>query len=221
MTELKKPIKRSAGRKPTINGEDIIQAALRLTGPNRSISSLSLREITREAGIAPNSFYRHFESPEHLAITIIELAGSTLRDLVGQARFRSQEQNQGIVRSSVETFIDQIYVDQHYLPILLREGVVGSDKFQHAVREQLSFFQQELTEDLIKFAEKQISNVDALHPALIAKGITRLVFAMGADALEMPKEQHPELVNEMVVMIKMLITGAYRLNKRPNLPNGH
>ncbi len=217
MTDAVKPQKRAAGRKATISRDDIIQAALRLAGPHRSISSLSLREITREAGIAPNSFYRHFESPENLAIAIIELAGSTLRDLVGQARFRAREQNQGIVRSSVETFIEQLYVDKHYLPILIREGVVGSDKFQGAVRQQLSFFQQELTEDLIKFAEIRTDEVESIYPTLIAKGITRLVFAMGADALELPKEDHTALIDEMVIMIKMLITGAYELNKRPNL----
>jgi AcrR family transcriptional regulator len=81
--------KRTVGRKATISQDQLIAAALRLVGPHRSISSLSLREITREAGIAPNSFYRHFKSTEELAICVIELAGSTLRKVIGQARFRA------------------------------------------------------------------------------------------------------------------------------------
>ena len=40
----------------------IIDAAFRLLGQERSYSSLSLREVAREAGIAANSFYRHFET---------------------------------------------------------------------------------------------------------------------------------------------------------------
>ncbi len=209
------PPKRTVGRKATISREDIMDATLRLVGPHRSISTLSLREITREAGIAPNSFYRHFKSTEELAICIIELAGSTLRTVVGEARFVTQELNQGVVRKSVETFIEQLYADGHYLPILLREGVVGSDQYKEAVRQQLNFFEQELTEDLIAFGERH--PVPPLKPELIARAITRLVFAMGADALEMPKEQHPQLIEELVIMIKMLIAGAYQLNQYPQL----
>jgi|TARA_B110000503_G_scaffold143460_1_gene245057 AcrR family transcriptional regulator len=207
--------KRTVGRKATISQDQLIAAALRLVGPHRSISSLSLREITREAGIAPNSFYRHFKSTEELAICVIELAGSTLRKVIGQARFRAQERNKGIVRMSVETFIEQLYADGPYLAILLREGVIGSDRFKHAVRQQLSFFEQELTEDLIAIAAR--SALSPVAPALIARAITRLVFAMGADALEMTKDEHPLLIDQMVIMIKMLVTGAYQLEKHPQL----
>jgi hypothetical protein len=43
------------------------------------------------------------------------------------------------------------------------------------------------------------------------------VFAMGADALEMTKDEHPLLIDQMVIMIKMLVTGAYQLEKHPQL----
>lgn len=202
-------IKRGAGRKATISKEDIINAALRLVGPNRSISSLSLREITREAGIAPNSFYRHFPSTEELAINAIELAGSTLRTLIGEARFKAQELNKGIVRMSVETFMEQLYADGQYLPILLREGIVGSDRFKAAVRQQLTYFEQELTEDLRAIAEKSASAPP--RPDLIAKAITRLVFSIGTDALDRPKSDHPQMIHELTIIIKMLVTGAHQL----------
>lgn len=205
-----KPTKRPVGRKATISQEDIIAAALRLAGPNRSISALSLREITREAGIAPNSFYRHFRDTEELAVSVIELAGRTLRKVIGQARVRAQELNKGIVRMSVETFIEQLHSDGNYLPTLLREGVVGSDRFKDAVREQLDFFEQELTEDLVAFASKSKLKPD--NPDLIARAITRLVFAMGAEALDKPRDEHPAMIDDMVIMIKMMITGAYALN---------
>ena len=52
---------RSVGRKATITKDELFQAALNLIGPEKSIASLSLREVAREAGIAPNSFYRHFK----------------------------------------------------------------------------------------------------------------------------------------------------------------
>ncbi|EAR09552.1 TetR family transcriptional regulator [Reinekea blandensis] len=204
--------KRPVGRKATISQDDIIAAALRLAGPHRSISALSLREITREAGIAPNSFYRHFRDTEELAVSVIDLAGRTLRNVIGQARGKARERNKGIVRMSVETFIDQLHSDGNYLPTLLREGVVGSDRFKDAVRQQLDFFEQELTEDLIAFA--QLRQLTPDHPDLIARAITRLVFAMGAEALDKPRHEHPAMIDDMVIMIKMLITGAYALNSQ-------
>ncbi len=212
MSETNNSTSKTLGRKATISQKDIIEAALRLLGPNRSISTLSLREITREAGIAPNSFYRHFKSTEELAVHIIEMAGSTLRKVIGQARFKAQELNKGIVRMSVETFIEQLYADGNYLPILLREGVVGSDQFKNKVREQLMFFEQELTDDLVVFAAR--NGLSPKEPQLIARAITRLVFTMGADAMEMPREKHPEMIEDIVIMIKMLIAGAHTLSKQ-------
>lgn len=207
--------KRTAGRKATITKDDIINAAMRLVGPNRSVSSLSLREITREAGIAPNSFYRHFENTEALAISAIELAGTTLRTLIKEARFKTSEMNKGIVRMSVETFIHQLYADGQYLPLLLREGIVGSDRFKKAVREQLAYFEQELADDLQAIALK--TDKMPHRPDLVATSITRLVFSMGADALDTPTDQHQELIDNMVTTIKMIITGAYMIKQNKNL----
>ncbi|MBU2862227.1 HTH-type transcriptional repressor FabR [Reinekea forsetii] len=207
--------KRTAGRKATITRDDIIAAAMRLVGPNRSVSSLSLREITREAGIAPNSFYRHFDNTEALAISAIELAGSTLRTLIKEARFRTSEMNKGIVRMSVETFIHQLYADGQYLPLLLREGIVGSDRFKKAVRKQLAYFEQELADDLQAIALK--TGKVPHRPDLVATAITRLVFSMGADALDTSVEHHQTLIDDMVTTIKIIITGAHVIEHNKEL----
>ena len=63
----------------TVTREDLIIAALALIGPHRSLSTLSLREVAREAGIAPNSFYRQFRDMDELSIALIDLAGRSLR----------------------------------------------------------------------------------------------------------------------------------------------
>ncbi|MFH4043744.1 TetR family transcriptional regulator, partial [Acinetobacter baumannii] len=83
--------------------EELFQAALNLIGPQKSIASLSLREVAREAGIAPNSFYRHFKDIDELAISLIDRAGIVLRKIIRQARLRASFQD-SIIRSSVEIF---------------------------------------------------------------------------------------------------------------------
>jgi AcrR family transcriptional regulator len=50
--------------------DELLRAALRL-GAAHGFASLGLREVAREALIAPTSFYRHFEDMEALGLTIV------------------------------------------------------------------------------------------------------------------------------------------------------
>ena len=203
-----------SGRKPMITREDVITAALTLLGPQRSVSSLSLREVAREAGIAPNSFYRQFRDMDELSVAIIELAGTSLRAIIGEARHRAQTQH-SVVRGSVDAFMQQLRSNDPLLHILLREGTVGSAAFSQAVDRQLNFFEEELRLDLIRLAE--IDRTGLFEPALTAKAITRLVFSMGATAMDLPEDQLPAFSADLAVMVRMIITGTQTLAARPEL----
>ena len=199
------------GRRAVISRDDLIQAALKLVGPNRSVSTLSLREVAREAGIAPNSFYRHFRDIDELAIALIDLAGSSLRRIIGEARHRAYREN-SVTRTSVEIFMKQLTADEGYLSLLLREGPVGSTAFKQAVENQLHYFEEELQADLIRLAAL---HGHTLHqPALASKAITRLVFSMGAAAMDMPKEQHPAIMDQTAEMVRMILVGAETMGDR-------
>ena len=193
------------GRKANISRGDLLDAALRLIGPHRSVSSLSLREVAREAGIAPNSFYRQFRDIDELAVALIDLAGQSLRKIVGAARHRATSQR-GVVRSSVEAFMEQVRADDKLLHVLLREGTVGSDAFKHAVDRELSFFEDELRADLVRLAARQ--KITLAEPALAAKAITRLAFAMGATAMDLPADRDAELIDQLTKMVQMIIVGS-------------
>jgi AcrR family transcriptional regulator len=196
------------GRKPVISREDIIAAALKLLGPSRSVSTLSLREVAREAGIAPNSFYRHFRDLDELAVALIDLAGQSLRQIIGEARQRATSE-QSVVQGCTDAFMNQLRADDRLLHILLREGTVGSDAFKHAVERQLNFFEDELRLDLIRLA--RLKKTGLYEPALTAKAITRLVFSMGATALDLPEDKYPELNEQIVLMVRMIIVGTQTL----------
>ncbi|MCX7240344.1 MAG: HTH-type transcriptional repressor FabR [Burkholderiales bacterium] len=211
-TDSSQPASASPGRKPVISRDNVIAAALKLLGPQRSVSSLSLREVAREAGIAPNSFYRQFRDMDELAVALIDRAGSSLREIIGEARQRART-NRSVVRGSVEAFMRQLGSDDQLLHILLREGTVGSDAFKEAVDRQLNFFEEELKLDLIRLAAANKSGL--YEPALTAKAITRLVFAMGASAMNLPPEKLPELSEQMIVMVRMILTGTRALAHNP------
>jgi len=196
-------------RKASISREDLLAAALKLIGPHRSLSSLSLREVAREAGIAPNSFYRQFRDMDELAVALIDLAGRSLRTIIGQSRERATSTERSVIRVSVETFMEQLRADDKLLHVLLREGAVGSDAFKQAVDRELSYFEEELQVDLVRLAA---ADGAVLHePALVAKAITRLVFAMGATAMDLPPERDRELIEQISHMLRMIIVGARQL----------
>ncbi|HEX5362578.1 MAG TPA: HTH-type transcriptional repressor FabR [Fluviicoccus sp.] len=199
------------GRRAVISREDLIQAAMKLVGPNRSVSTLSLREVAREAGIAPNSFYRHFRDTDELAIALIDLAGSSLRQIIGEVRRRANRES-SVTRLSVEVFMEQLTADEGFLSLLLREGPVGSAAFKEVVERQLHYFEEELTDDLVRLSALHGSSL--FEPRLAAKAITRLVFAMGATALDIPRERHSEVIDQTATMVRMILVGAETMVQR-------
>ena len=201
---------RTVGRKATITKQELFQAALNLIGPQKSIASLSLREVAREAGIAPNSFYRHFKDIDELAIELIDRAGVVLRQILHEARLKASKQN-SIIRSSVEVFIEQLDTDEGNLSLLLREGYTGSIPYKLAVERQLNYFQQELQDDLIRL--ERLNNSKLAHPDIAAKAITQLVFNMGAKVIDMPTAERKETAEQTMIMIRMILEGARHLDE--------
>lgn len=206
MTEISAPY--DAGRKQQINREDLLEAALRLLGPHRSVSTLGLREVAREANIAPMSFYRHFRDIDELAVALIEMSGESLRKVVEQARV-SVATGHAIVRGSVTAFMQQLRSEDGLLQVLLREGTVGSDNFKHAVDKQLEFFEEELRVEIVRLTEN--ANQPLYEPDLVAKAITRLIFALGAQALDRPREDDVEVSRQMEAMIRMILIGSRQM----------
>lgn len=200
-----KKTKTALGRKAVISRDDIIAAALALLGPNRSISTLSLREIARSADIAPNSFYRHFKDMEELNLALIEMAGRSLHKMVGEARHRASA-SRSIVRSSIEAFMEMLNAEQKLLHILLREGTIGSESHKKAVEKELNLFEDELCMDLIRLLKANGHQIK--YPDLVAKAITRLVFTIGVDILDTPKNEQGPVGEELIKMIRMILIGG-------------
>ncbi len=202
---LQNRLTKSAGRKAVISREDVIHAAFSLVGPNRSVSSLSLREIARSAHIAPNSFYRHFKDMDELTLAMIALAGRSLNQLLGEAR-RRVSKDKSVVVTSIEAFMDMLESEERLLHLLLREGSVGSDRYRNAVEQFLTHFEDELCLDLIRLMKA--SNQQIMYPHLVSKAITRLVFAQGGYILDRPKKEHPMIKEDLIKMVRMILIGG-------------
>ena len=147
------------------------------------------------------------EAPLQAAIdeALIERSGESLRLIIGAARRRVNERR-SVIRMSTETFFAQLQAEDPGLKILLREGKVGPDLLREAVERQLRFFEQELQDELVRLAA---AHGAAVHePASAARAITRLVFTMGALALDRGVEDYPDLIRQTTEMVRMIVTGS-------------
>ena len=158
--------------------QSIIDAAFQLLNENRTLSAISLREVAREAGIAPTSFYRHFKDMDELGLTLVDEAGLALRQLMRQARRRIASGG-GVIDTSVDTFMEFITASSNVFRLLLREHTGTSAAYRLAVSREIQHFTDELSDYIIE----QLKTPHDIA-VLQAEAMVRLVFSAGADALE-------------------------------------
>ena len=127
----------------------IVAAALRLVD-DRSFSALSLREVTREVGIVPAAFYRHFESMEALGLALIDESFRALRDMLRQARVGQLDPNR-VIESSVEILVAGVDQQREHWRFIGRERSSGMTVLRYAIRTEIRLITSELATDLARF----------------------------------------------------------------------
>jgi AcrR family transcriptional regulator len=127
----------------------IIAAALKLV-QDRSFSSLSLREVTREVGIVPAAFYRHFESMEALGLVLIDESFRHLRDTLRGARSGKLDPKR-VIESSVEILIASVDERREHWRLIGRERSGGLSVLRYAIRTEIRLIVSELATDLARF----------------------------------------------------------------------
>jgi AcrR family transcriptional regulator len=182
--------------------QNIIHAAFSLLDENRSLSAISLREVAREAGIAPTSFYRHFKDIDELGLTLVDEAGLALRQLMRQARRRIASGG-GVINTSVDTFMEFIAANKNVFRLLLREHTGTSSAYRLAVFREIQHFVDELTDYII---ERQ--NVEFKLAQLQADAMVRLVFSAGAEALEADTELRLQIGDKVKTQLRYVQLGA-------------
>ena len=182
--------------------QNIIHAAFSLLDENRSLSAISLREVAREAGIAPTSFYRHFKDMDELGLTLVDEAGLALRQLMRQARRRIASGG-GVINTSVETFMEFIAANKNVFRLLLREHTGTSSAYRLAVFREIQHFVEELTDYII---ERQGVEYRIAH--LQADAMVRLVFSAGAEALEADTKLRLEIGERVKAQLRFVQMGA-------------
>ena len=186
----------------------IIDAAFGLLDEQRSLSSISLREVARAAGIAPTSFYRHFKDIDELGLTLVDEAGLALRQLMRQARSRIASGG-GVISTSIDTFMEFITANSNEFRLLLREHSGTSNAFRAAVLREIQHFTEELTDYTVA-----TTGLNRAYANLQAEAMVKLVFSAGAEALDLSKPQQDILAGRVKEQLRFISVGAEACAKR-------
>lgn len=189
----------------------LINATLRLSA-ERGFTGLSLREVTREAGIVPTAFYRHFRDMNDLGLALVDEVGLSLRRLMRQARNRTAAQGRGVVRTSVETFLEFVRDNANHFRVLLGERLGSSAAFRKALHREMERFIGELTEDLERGAA--MARRPLVDASLTAEAIVAVVFGVGAEALDLPASKRKQLAERIIQEIRIIMYGAESLARK-------
>lgn len=193
----------------------LIEAAFNQLSADKSLSNLSLREVAREAGIAPTSFYRHFRDVDELGLTMVDEGGLTLRQLMRQARQRIAKEG-SVIKTSVATFMEFINNNPNVFRLLLRERSGTSAEFRLAVAREIQHFIAELADYL-----EQASQIPRYFAEIQADSMVTIVFSAGASALDMEMEQRTQLEERLVIQLRLIAKGAYLWYKREHEKLAH
>ncbi|MGG2396888.1 TetR family transcriptional regulator [Pseudomonas sp. SH1-B] len=215
----------------------LMEAALRLTSTSRSLSSLGLRELAREAGLNPNTFYRHFRDVDDLGLSVIgeitRLLRQPLRDLRREAAQRAVKEQgamlptllgidlgrgRRVCHETVQLFFDFVAAHPEAFIIGVRELHGASLVLREALRQVMDDFAEDMAEDIIEFK---------LLPGLVSEAavrqvsglISRSLFEQSLDYIGQPhrREAICALAEEQIVM---LFTGASVLQSMGQLRLG-
>jgi AcrR family transcriptional regulator len=202
MTTTRPSSTRLAGKELT--RQALVRAALKLLSDN-SFDSLSLREVTREAGITPTAFYRHYDDMEELGLVLVEESFESLGDMVKDARAQSPFDEDTINRS-LAVVVRHMHDHTAHFRFIARERYGGVRRLRRAIKSALHLFADELAIDLV--VVPGVDNWTADDRRMLAGVITETIIAMVAELLEAGADEEPSIVARTERQLRLISLGV-------------
>jgi AcrR family transcriptional regulator len=185
----------------------LLDAALELLD-EQSFSSLSLRQVTREAGVVPTAFYRHFEDMEELGLVLIDESFRTLRSMMRAARADPRTYEHAI-RNSVQILASYVHDHDTHFQFIARERFGGVASLRHAIRREIHLFASDLATDLARFPGLEGWNSEDLQ---LLAGLTVNTMVATAEAILDAPPGDPAAEAEIIAtserQLRMILLGV-------------
>jgi AcrR family transcriptional regulator len=185
----------------------LLEAALRLL-ERRSFGSLGLREVTREAGVVPTAFYRHFDSMEELGLALIDDSFRTLRRMIREARSEPLAYEH-VIRRSAEILVQHVHAHQLHFRFIARERSSGVPALRQAIRAEIRLFTSELATDLARFPFLDRWSTEDL--GVLATLIVNTMVSTAEAIIDAPSgrpEVEEEIVRRAEKQLRLIVLGV-------------
>lgn len=191
----------------------ILGAALTIVEAD-SLASLSLRRLTREVGIVPTAFYRHFASLDELGLALVDESFASLREMIRDVR-RGNPELEGVIRSSVALLVRHVHEQHAHFRFIGRERFGGVPVVRDAIRHELSLFERELATDLARLPNLNTWTSEDLR--VIANLIVNAMVSTAEGIVSAPPER-PETEREIVrtaeKQLRLIVVGVANWRSR-------
>ena len=190
----------------------IIASALTLLGAT-SVSGLSLREVTRGAGIVPAAFYRHFESMEALGLVLIDESFRSLRETLRAARAGRLDPTR-VIESTVEILTTSVTQQREHWRFIARERSSGVTVLRYAIRTEIRLITSELATDLARFPQLRDWSTEDLN-ILASLFVNSMIIIAEAleDAVDAAAVQ--EITRTATKQLRMIVLGTAGWRSEP------
>jgi len=186
----------------------LLDAALERLGGDASFTSLSLREVAKDAGVVPAAFYRHFPDMEALGLTLVEESFSTVRARMRDLRAAPQP-TAHVVQASLETFLGYVQEHPNHFRFIAKERYSGSTALRLAIRSEIRLFTSELAIDMARVP--RLAAMSAADLQLAAALVVQTVMGateMVLDARTSDTEEIARIEREASRQLRMVLLGA-------------
>ena len=164
----------------------LVQAALRLITETRSLTSLGLRELAREAGLNPNTFYRHFKSLDEFGLQVLGYIAEDMKTGVRQLRQMADSSEQA--SHDTVTFVYRYFLaNPAATTVAVRELHGPSPVLRRALEAQLDASAREMAEDILE--RGLVPGVDAAVVHEISHMTIRYILFRAMDYIEKPGQR--------------------------------
>jgi AcrR family transcriptional regulator len=198
----------SRSERKAVSHKALLHAALTLVGEGRSFTSISLREIARQAGMVPNGFYRHFASTDDLGLELVQEMSTTLRRLLREAR-QVDPSRGDILRRSVHVYQHYVKANRLLFLFISSERSGGSSVLRVAIRNDVTRFTNEMAQDFRALGLYK----DLATPRLqmVCGLIVMTMLAAAIDILDLPPDEpllEHEMTENFVRQLQIILLGA-------------
>lgn len=178
----------------------LLRATLELAAAH-GFSSLGLREVSRAAGIAPTSFYRHFADMEELGLALIE---SLVGRLVGELSNAEGLAHDGLLEAFVNRAFAAAAADPELFRFVLAERVGSIGSFREALALRLGVISHALRATTT--SERALAPVAATPRDPDADAVVLLVFDACGKMLDRGREHLPTLAEQLRRQARLLLS---------------